>query len=239
MFEDSTFESTGRIKTRSRRWMLATFVLNGTFLLALILIPLIYPNALPSHMLPSLMVAPEAPKQEALPQQARLQPARPHNFSEFDAARLIAQPAIHRVFISPPTAEQPFTTIAMDNGPDVSGADGSANPFSHGQPVTIVHPPAPTAVHLSSKLVEGFLIYKNIPLYPMIAKQAGIEGTVELQATISKTGTIENLRVISGPAMLRQAAIDAVRTWRYRPYLLSQQPVEVETTVDVIFKLER
>jgi protein TonB len=60
---------------------------------------------------------------------------------------------------------------------------------------------------------------------------------VELQATISKQGTIEDLRVVSGPAMLQQAALDAVRQWRYRPYLLNNEPVEVETKVDVIFTL--
>jgi protein TonB len=58
-----------------------------------------------------------------------------------------------------------------------------------------------------------------------------------LQATISRSGTIENLRVVSGPALLQQAALDAVRQWRYRPYLLNGQPVEVETTVNVVFKL--
>ena len=66
-----------------------------------------------------------------------------------------------------------------------------------------------------------------------------MQGTVVLQAIISKAGTIENLQIISGPQMLQQAAIDAVKTWRYRPYLLNNQPVEVETTVSVIFKLER
>ena len=60
-----------------------------------------------------------------------------------------------------------------------------------------------------------------------------------LAAIISKAGDIENLRVISGPMVLQQAALDAVRTWRYRPYLLDGQPVEVETTVSVIFSLER
>ena len=58
-----------------------------------------------------------------------------------------------------------------------------------------------------------------------------------LQATISITGTIENLRVVSGDPMLRQAALDAVSNWRYRPYLLNGQPVEVETTINVIFKM--
>jgi protein TonB len=74
-------------------------------------------------------------------------------------------------------------------------------------------------------------------MYPPIAKAARVQGTVVLQATISKAGTIENLRVVSGPAMLQQAALDAVKTWRYKPYLLNNEPVEVETTVNVIFTL--
>ena len=75
------------------------------------------------------------------------------------------------------------------------------------------------------------------PTYPAIAKAARISGTVVLQATISKTGAIENLRVISGPPMLQAGALSAVKTWRYRPYLLNGEPVEVETTVNVVFNL--
>jgi protein TonB len=78
-----------------------------------------------------------------------------------------------------------------------------------------------------------------VPAYPAIAKAAGVSGTVTLAATISRAGTIENLRITSGPAMLRQAALEAVQAWRYQPYLLDGQPVEVETTVNVIFTLER
>jgi protein TonB len=81
------------------------------------------------------------------------------------------------------------------------------------------------------------LLQKTIPLYPPIAKAARVAGTVVLQANISKTGTIENLRVISGPPMLQQAAMDAVKSWRYKPYLLNSEPVEVETTVNVVFTL--
>jgi periplasmic protein TonB len=76
-----------------------------------------------------------------------------------------------------------------------------------------------------------------VPQYPAIAKAARIQGTVVLQATISKAGGIENLRVVSGPPMLQQAAMDAVRSWRYKPYLLNGDPVEVETTVNVVFNL--
>jgi protein TonB len=239
MFEDSTFESTGRIKTRSRRWMFAALVFNGAILVTLVLIPLIYPDALPSHMMLSLLVAPAAPQPETAPQPVRVRAASPHNFSELENGRITAPPSIPtkiRMFNGP---EQPFASnIGMDLGPAVPGADGE-NPFGARRPVTVVHPPAPSAVRLPSALAEGFVIYKNIPQYPIIPKTMGIQGTVVLQATISKGGAIENLRVVSGPPLLQQAAIDAVKTWRYRPYLLNQQPVEVETTVNVIFKLER
>jgi protein TonB len=76
-----------------------------------------------------------------------------------------------------------------------------------------------------------------MPAYPPIARAARISGTVVLQATISKSGSIENLRVISGPPMLTQSAMEAVRTWRYKPYQLNGEPVEVETTVNVVFNL--
>ena len=70
---------------------------------------------------------------------------------------------------------------------------------------------APKKVNISGGVAQGMLLQKTIPVYPPIAKAARVSGTVVLQATISKTGTIENLRVISGPAMLQQAALDAVQ----------------------------
>ena len=81
------------------------------------------------------------------------------------------------------------------------------------------------------------LIQKTPPVYPPIAKAAHVSGTVELQATISKNGTIKDLRVLTGPAMLRQAAVDAVRDWRFKPDRLNNEPTEVETTINVIFSL--
>ena len=111
--------------------------------------------------------------------------------------------------------------------------------FKRNIEVTVAHPDVQAPIHISTLVEEGLLIQKRLPVYPAIAKTAGISGTVTLEAIISKTGTIENLHVIGGPMMLRQAAEDAVRTWRYRPYLLDGQPVEVETTVNVIFTLQR
>jgi periplasmic protein TonB len=87
-------------------------------------------------------------------------------------------------------------------------------------------------------VMQGMLISKAMPKYPPIAVSARASGTVVLQATISRGGTIENLRVVSGPALLQQAALDAVKQWRYRPYLLNGEPVEVETTVNVEFTLQ-
>jgi periplasmic protein TonB len=85
--------------------------------------------------------------------------------------------------------------------------------------------------------MEGMLVHKVLPDYPAPARAMRIAGTVEMQATISRVGTIENLRVVSGPPLLRQAALDAVKQWRYRPYLLNGDPVEVETTINVDFRM--
>ncbi|MBS1802600.1 MAG: energy transducer TonB [Acidobacteria bacterium] len=236
MFEDSTFESTGKIKTRSRRWMVATLALNGTILAGLILMPLIYPDALPRHTMISLLVAPEVPKPTPPPEPVRVRAATPHDYSEMMGRQLIVPRQIPIGIRDTREREVPFSNnVAMDfGGPNGEGRD----PFANGQPVTVVHQPAPASIHLPSRLVEGNIVYKSVPQYPVIARASHTEGTVVLQAMISKTGTIEGLHVISGSQMLQQAAIDAVKTWRYKPYVLNGQPVEVETTVNVIFKLQ-
>lgn len=95
----------------------------------------------------------------------------------------------------------------------------------------------PRRVVLSAPVAQSLLIMKTLPRYPPIAKAARVSGTVVLDAVISTSGSVINLRVVSGPAMLQQAALDAVKTWRYRPYLLNGEPVEFETTINVIFLL--
>lgn len=75
------------------------------------------------------------------------------------------------------------------------------------------------------------------PVYPAIARAARISGTVVVEAVISKAGTIESLRVLNGPDMLRAAALDAIRAARYRPYLLNGEPTEVQTTFTVNFRM--
>ena len=94
-------------------------------------------------------------------------------------------------------------------------------------------------MNISAGVAASLLLQKTEAVYPPIAKAARVSGTVVLQATISKTGSVEDLQVISGPAMLQNAALEAVKNWQYKPYLLNNQPVEVETTVNVIFMLGR
>jgi TonB family protein len=96
---------------------------------------------------------------------------------------------------------------------------------------------APQKVSISAGIAVGLLMQKTAPTYPPIAKTARVQGTVVIQATISKNGSIQSPHVVSGPVMLRQAALDAVKTWRFRPYMLSGEPVDVETTVNVNFAL--
>jgi protein TonB len=122
-----------------------------------------------------------------------------------------------------------FGTSGMDNM-------GSGSVFS-GQSGPKVKVAAPTRVSVSAGVAVGLLMQKTAPAYPPLAKSAHVSGTVVIQATINKNGSVVNPRVVSGPTMLRQAAVDAVKSWRYRPYLLNGEPVEVETTVNVVFAL--
>ena len=235
MFEDSTFESTSRIHTRSRGWMIATFTFNTSILLALILIPLIYPEALPQIASPILMEAPapvEEPKPVVQPEHANLAQTQMH------AGVLLAPTTIPDKPWIPSAREEPMpvNVAALDGG-----GNGSASPdnlFNGHSTHLDVRQAVKSTQLVSSGVMAGYLIYKVLPNYPAIARTIHLSGTVVLQATISRSGTIENLRVVSGPAMLQQAALDAVQQWRYRPYLLNGKPVEVDTTVNVDFTLQ-
>lgn len=103
--------------------------------------------------------------------------------------------------------------------------------------------PPPDAIQISRRIAVsaavslGMLLKTVDPVYPVTAKSAGVQGVVVLQARISKTGDIEDLHVVSGPDVLQPAALGAVKQWKYRPYLLNGEPVEVLTTINVIFRL--
>jgi periplasmic protein TonB len=101
----------------------------------------------------------------------------------------------------------------------------------------VVAPPPAIREFRKSSLLEGNLIHKVQPVYPPLARTARVQGSVVLAALISKEGTIENLRSLSGHPMLVPAAIDAVRQWRYKPYILNGDAIEVETQITVNFFL--
>jgi len=96
---------------------------------------------------------------------------------------------------------------------------------------------APQKVRISQGVLQGNALSQPKPIYPPIARQARIQGSVILAATISKNGTIENLRLVSGHPMLVPAAMDAVRQWKYKPYMLNGDPVEVDTQITVNFTM--
>lgn len=93
-------------------------------------------------------------------------------------------------------------------------------------------------VRISGGVMAGMVINKVDPVYPPDAKAAGVQGAVVLVAHIGADGAVQSLQAVSGPEVLRRPAIDAVRQWTYRPYLLNGQPTEVQTTVTVNFRLE-
>jgi protein TonB len=166
--------------------------------------------------------------------------ASPQVQSEMMSRQLTAPTRIPQDIKAVPTNETPppagFGVAGMEslNG---SGSGAMGNVFN-GQARPKVKVETPKIVNVSAGVAVGLLIEKTPPVYPAIAKTARVSGTVVLQAIISKTGTIDDVHVISGPEMLRQAALSAVRNWRYKPYMLNNQPIAVETTVNVIFSLQ-
>jgi periplasmic protein TonB len=143
------------------------------------------------------------------------------------------------------TTPRKISTVAENEPPPpasvgVAGADGLGgsgvidNVFNgHAQPIVKAAKP----IAISSVVAAGMLIHQTEPVYPSIAKLARVSGTVELSATITKSGTLKDLQFVSGPEMLRQAALDAVQTWRYRPYKINNEPMEAAVTINVVFSL--
>lgn len=236
MFEDSTFESTGRIQTASRTWMAATFLTNSAILTSMVMIPLLFPQALPRLAMNFVLAMPTTPVSTPKP----IAPApnavvvtRTAPLGPFTAPRTI--PA--QIYMAErPEIAAPINATSMELG---GGNVVGALPASTAEPhhAILLREEPKRAVRITGMVVEGMLLRKTVPIYPPIARAAHVEGTVVLAALIARDGTIQNLHVLGGNGMLQQAALDAVRTWRYRPYLLNGEPVEVETTVNVIFQL--
>jgi TonB family protein len=137
--------------------------------------------------------------------------------------------------VTPPTPVVPVAPVAPVP-PAAPAAPVAPNPASTERNHTMASTKA--NLQVSGSVIAGQAISQTPPVYPQEAKEGHIQGTVVLKATIGKTGNVDHLSVVSGPKELMQSAIDAVSQWKYKPYLLNGQPVEVETTINVNFSLE-
>lgn len=237
MFEDSIFESAGVIHTHSRNWMLATFALNGSILLLMVLLPLIFPEALPHRLSDMLLTAP--PPTTPPPQLVRIVSEPLRGAPQMDTGQVTAPPRIPTTIYTPRGPEPPGNgrLLVMNNGPG-TGIPGGL-PGAGTAPAVVAAPKPRGPIVISKGVAQGLIVHQVLPQYPAIARAMRIGGTVLLQAVITRTGAIDKIRVLSGPAVLQQASIDAVRQWRFRPYLLNGEPVDVETTVSVVFTIDQ
>jgi peptidyl-prolyl cis-trans isomerase A (cyclophilin A) len=153
-------------------------------------------------------------------------------FGQCDDASVDVVKAIARV---PRNADdKPLTPVVLQK---VTIANELPPPPPPGEASAPTPGAAPRRISISAGVAVGLLVSKAPIVYPIDAKKAGVSGTVVLSAIIGRDGTVEDLQVVSGPEMLQQAALDSVKQWRYRPYLLNGEPEEVRTTINIIFTL--
>src|ERR1700680_89462 len=240
MFEDSLIDAGNKLKTKRLGTTVLSFLLQVGLIGILILIPLIYTAGRPKgNMMPSLVVPPPPP------------PPPPPPAAAVKVVKIQSE-VINGQLRTPTKIPNKVQMIKEEEAPpDLGGGvpggvpggipGGSTGGVMGGilssANAAIPKVATPQRVRVSTGVATGLLIKKVTPNYPQLAKQARIQGTVVLQAEISKDGTIQNLQLISGHPMLAPAAIEAVRQWRYKPYLLNGEPVAVETTVQVNFSL--
>lgn len=237
MFEDSLVESCGRIRSRSHRYVAGSLLLQAALLTTLILIPYLYPEALPVRFLSvPLLAPPPAPAPAVVAQRTSGAPvAHPEML-----LRLTAPPRIPTKI--PPIVDAVPPSLNIGAEPGADRGNGPAGAILPG----LAPPPAPRVeaekphrpTRVSAGVAAGQLIAPIRPVYPVIARETHTEGTVVVEATISTAGRIENARVVSGPPLLVHAAEEAVREARYKPFLLNGAPVEVETTIRIVFSLQ-
>jgi periplasmic protein TonB len=244
MFEDSLIESGGRLRTKRGATTLLSFVLQVLLVGVLILIPLIYTEALPKQQLMTFLVAPPPPPPPPPPPAAVPIKVVKQIQSDLTNGQLRTPTKIPEKVQMIKEEEAPPPVMA--SGGVVGGVPGGIPGGQMGgviggiissTPVAVPKVATPARVRVSQGVSSGLLIKKVQPNYPPLARQARIQGQVLLQAQISKDGSIENLSLISGHPMLAPAAIEAVKQWKYKPYILNGEPVEVETQITVNFTL--
>lgn len=240
MFLDSMLEVSWAQRSRRSLTTLTSFGLEAVIVCLLLLVPLLRTVGLPS--LRTVVSTPISMGRRDVQPLA----ARPHS----GAAHPTAAPLMPAPFMQPANIpvgidngpEESSSSAYADSGPCVGCVPGPPNGMpdigSGTRPVVPAQPPAaPQRVFRTSSILQGMLIHQVQPVYPPLARTARIQGTVVLAAVISKAGAMEDLRVLRGHPMLVGAAIEAVRQWRYRPYILNDEPIEVETQITVNFTL--
>lgn len=242
MFEDSLLESGGRLKTRRGRTTTFAIFLEILVIIVMVLMPLIFTEALPKQQLMTFLVAPPPPP-----------PPPPPAAAPVHVVKQIQTDIVNGALRTPTKIPQKIQMIKEDEAPPAMASAGVVGGVPGGipggqmggviggiissTPVAVPKVATPQRVRVSQGVSQGLLIRKVNPTYPPLARQARIQGTVILRAVISKDGSIENLQLVSGHPMLAPAAIEAVKQWRYKPYLLNGEPVEVDTEVQVNFTL--
>ncbi|HET9180476.1 MAG TPA: energy transducer TonB [Terriglobia bacterium] len=207
----------------------------------MVIIPLIYTDALPKAQLMTFLVAPPPPPPPP-PPPAKAPPVVVHQVSMQDLmkaptvipktiAKIKDQPVVQSTgVVGGVSGGVPGGQMGGVLGGIIGGVTGGPPPPP---------PPKPTTqrIRVGGQVESAKLINRVTPDYPQLAKMARIQGTVRLEAIISKDGTIQDLKVLSGHPLLVKAALDAVKQWRYQPTLLNGDPVEVVTEIDVNFTL--
>jgi len=242
MFEDSLIESGGKLRTKRGMTTTLSFILQACLVGILVLIPLLFTEALPKGQLMTFLVAPPPPP-----------PPPPPAAAPVHVVKQVQTDIQNGQLRTPTKIPQKVQMIKEDEAPPEMAAGGVVGGVPGGvpggqmggviggiissTPVAVPKVATPTRVRVSQGVTQGLLIRKVQPNYPPLARQARIQGQVLLAAEISKDGTIENLHLISGHPMLAPAAIEAVKQWKYKPYILNGEPVEVETQITVNFTL--
>ena len=244
MFEDSLFDSGKKVKGRSPWVTVFSFSVQVLLIGVLVLIPIIYPEALPRQQFMTFLVAPPPPPPPPPPPAAAAFVKPQKIVSELDNGRLRTPTAIPNKVAKIQEEDTPASNggvvggvIGGVPGGSVGGVLGGVLNSIASVPAAVPKIATPQKVRVSSGVAQGNLIHDVKPPYPPLARQARIQGTVVLQAVIGKDGAIQNLRVVSGHPMLAQAALDAVKQWRYKPYYLNGEPVDVDTTININFTL--
>jgi len=237
---DGTINSSWDERSRRGLTTLTSFAFQALAVGVLLALSLFRPAGLPSFRRLSTPVSLGQPLAEA-----------PAVSTHARASRAAPSAAADNILRMPPRIPH-GVAAAGDEGPPQVGPSGPYSPGfrgiggSDGVPYSLatgtrpIMPAAPAPVapplHISH-ISEGDLVRRILPVYPPLARIGHVQGQVVLQAVIGKEGSIENLRVLSGHPMLVSAAVEAVRQWRYRPYVLNDEPVEVETQITVNFSL--